>query len=306
METPVLYFYAPQATSVDVRVGFHRGVISEWYPRAEVRPGLVHEAMLRKPGFSGTAVWNGVRILPDAAGRFLTEDQASHYYAARATDAAPVQVGGQTEKFLFYRGVGRFDPALSVTVGADGAIVVEGAAGRIVGDTILFENRGGRVGYAVRRQLPGRAELQPPTLTADRRALHGELERLLIEHGLYEKEAAAMVATWRDSWFEEGARLLYIVPEETVDAILPLEIDPAPASLARVFVGRIEIVTGATERAVSDAIATYDFATLAMYGRFIRPIADRLLAQTRLSERGGLEARLSAVYGRLAPLVGCR
>jgi hypothetical protein len=306
METPVLYFYAPEDTSVDVRVRFRGGVISEWYPRAEVRPGLVNDATLRKPGFSGTAVWNRVRILPGAADRFLTEHQASHYYAARATDAAPLRVGGQTEKFLFYRGVGRFDPALSATVGADGAIVVEAPAGRTVGDTILFENRGGRVGYAVRGRLPVRAELQRPALTADRHALSGELERLLIGHGLYEKEAAAMIATWRDSWFEEGARLLYIVPKETVEAILPLEIDPAPASLARVFVGRIEIITGATERAVSDAIATYDFATLAMYGRFIRPIADRLLAQTRLSERGRLEARLSAVYARLAPLVGCR
>src|SRR6184192_3400879 len=36
METPVLYFYAPRETIVDVRVRFHGGVITEWFPRASV------------------------------------------------------------------------------------------------------------------------------------------------------------------------------------------------------------------------------------------------------------------------------
>jgi len=36
METPVLYFYAPRDTIVDVRVRFHGGVITEWFPHASV------------------------------------------------------------------------------------------------------------------------------------------------------------------------------------------------------------------------------------------------------------------------------
>ncbi len=35
---------------------------------------------------------------------------------------------------------------------------------------------------------------------------------MLIAQGLYQDEAQAMLETWRDSWFEEGSRLLYIVP----------------------------------------------------------------------------------------------
>ena len=35
-----------------------------------------------------------------------------------------------------------------------------------------------------------------------------------------------MVETWRDSWFEEGSRLIYIVPSRAIDAILPLQIEP--------------------------------------------------------------------------------
>ena len=34
METPVLYFYSAQPTTLSVRVGFPQGWITEWYPRA--------------------------------------------------------------------------------------------------------------------------------------------------------------------------------------------------------------------------------------------------------------------------------
>src|SRR5712672_2381589 len=34
METPVLYFYAPNQETVSVKINFSKGVITEWYPRA--------------------------------------------------------------------------------------------------------------------------------------------------------------------------------------------------------------------------------------------------------------------------------
>src|SRR5258708_7725662 len=36
METPVLYFYASEETRASVRVRFNGGVITEWFPPAEV------------------------------------------------------------------------------------------------------------------------------------------------------------------------------------------------------------------------------------------------------------------------------
>ena len=42
--------------------------------------------------------------------------------------------------------------------------------------------------------------------------LRNDLEAALIAQGLFPKEAQAMVATWNDSWFEEGSRLIYILP----------------------------------------------------------------------------------------------
>jgi hypothetical protein len=62
-----------------------------------------------------------------------------------------------------------------------------------------------------------------------------------MAHGLFPREAKAMVETWRDSWFGEGTRLFYIVSRNAIDSILPLEIDPIPVDVVRVFVGRLEL-----------------------------------------------------------------
>ena len=83
-----------------------------------------------------------------------------------------------------------------------------------------------------------------------------------------------MVQTWKDSWFEEGSRLIYIVPREFVDSILPLAINPVPEQVVRVFVGRLEIVTPATAKAVTAAVAAHDEKTLNKYGRFLEPIIE--------------------------------
>ena len=87
-----------------------------------------------------------------------------------------------------------------------------------------------------------------------------------------------MVDSWRDSWFEEGTRVLYLVPPRHVDQILPLTITPAPKVVARVFVGRMEVITPATEQSVVRAIANRDGSELERYGRFLGPIADRIVA----------------------------
>ena len=84
-----------------------------------------------------------------------------------------------------------------------------------------------------------------------------------------------MIETWRDSWFEEGTRLFYIVPPRDIDSILPLDIQPAPAQVARVFVGRMEIITPAIQEEIQQAVAKNDRATLEKYGRFLEPIAKR-------------------------------
>jgi hypothetical protein len=39
-----------------------------------------------------------------------------------------------------------------------------------------------------------------------------------------------MPESWKDFWFEVGSHLIYIVPSSFVEKILPLAIEPQPAT----------------------------------------------------------------------------
>ena len=301
METPVLYFYAPRDITVNVKVGFRQGTITEWYPHALTNMTWAGAV------FDSTIAWSDVNVSPRQAATFPLESGPSHYYKARNTDATPLQAGSQAEKFLFYRGVGQFDPPIAATVQADGRIVVSTPQNTPIGDVILFENRRGAMAYDVRSLSTGRATLDRPALDDAGVTPQRDLVRILVAHGLYKKEAEAMVETWSDSWFEEGARLLYVAPRSVVDAIVPLTISPAPSDVARVFVGRMELVTPVTRRDVRLALATGDRQSLQKYGRFLKPIADRVLAEVSPFDRDLMTGRMKAVAASWEiPTTSCR
>jgi hypothetical protein len=275
METPVLYFYSAHDAQVNVHIAFPQGLITEWYPQA-LAPGVSPNVDLSS--YTGRLDWNGVKILPHAKATFPSDESLSHYYAARETDAAPVEVAGERERFLFYRGVAAFPVPLDVRLAADGAVTIAKTGTAPVGATLLFQNHDGRLGYTLIDAFDRQTTVSAPALTSDVQALGRDLERLLVAQGLYPREAAAMVATWRDSWFEEGTRVIYLWPQAAIDARLPLTIQPAPASTARVFVGRVEVVTPDDEAAVASAIRRNDLKALTARGRWLEPIARRILA----------------------------
>jgi len=278
METPVLYFYSSRDVTVRARVDFPQGAVTEWYPRAKVPIGQVLSPLART---RGSIEWSDVRVLPGANANFPIDSSKSHYYAARETDAAPLRVGTQQEKFLFYRGLAGFPLLVRATVARDGSVAVTQTGDRAIDTLVLFERRGSRFGYRVVRAGGRDVAIERPALTGSIESLHRELRGMLTEQGLYPREAAAMVETWRDSWFEDGARLFYLLPQSAVDALLPLQIEPKPESVARVFVGRLEIVTPEIETEVAQAIRARDPIALRKYGRFLEPISQ--MVQARLT-----------------------
>jgi hypothetical protein len=285
METPVLYFYSTHDTTVDVSVSFFHGLITEWYPRAsnvEPSPTLNNIALFQRQS-SGSIAWNSVSVQPAAAPALAREAAASHYYAARATSSSPLRVstshGKQHEKFLFYRGVSYASPPLAAAVLPSGQIEAMNQTAERISNLMLFERRGDKVGYRKLTDLREGAIFDPPVLGASLDSLLPDLEASLVSAGLYPEEAHAMLESWKDSWFEEGSRLIYIVPRSFVDQILPLSIQPQPAGIHRVFVGRMELVTPATRKAIQTALATRDRATLATYGRFLAPIVETIIRQ---------------------------
>src|SRR3989449_3921212 len=78
METPVIYFYSNNEMDVSVKVDFPKGKITEWYPQARD---------------VGTSIdWGRLKVIPGAAVNLPVEYRESHYYPARETDSAPVQI----------------------------------------------------------------------------------------------------------------------------------------------------------------------------------------------------------------------
>jgi hypothetical protein len=294
METPVIYFYSPRELDAHVKVAFPHGLITEWYPKAEYE--VFQKSRINGPvrrlesnlsgidtslrSLTGAIEWRNVKIQPDTSLVLPIENSPSRYYAARGTDAAPITVGDQNEKFLFYRGVGRFQIPLSARLSGNGKIVIANRGHDPVPFVMLFENRGGHLGYRNAGAVEQSTTLDPPSLDGSFAPLRYDLEAALVAQGLFPKEAQAMVETWRDSWFEEGTRLIYIVPSSAIDAILPLQVDPAPSETARVFVGRIELVTPETERSVEEAMAKGDRSTIDRYGRFLDPILQRMSSES--------------------------
>jgi hypothetical protein len=279
METPVLYFYSARELQASVKVDFTDGIITEWYPSSARTPS------------GGLIEWRNIHVQPGATPQLPLESLPSRYYAARVTDSAPLAVNGQHEKFLFYRGVGSMNVPLTARVAADGSITIASGPDPVP-LVLLFENRGGRIGFRNIGALEKSVTLDSPPLDQSVRQLNSELESALVEQGLYQKEAQAMLATWQDSWFEEGSRLIYIVPQQTLARVLPLQVYPPPAETARVFVGRIELITTATERAVEDAITRGDRTALAPYARFLAPILKRIASEDH--SKPGLAANVAA------------
>jgi hypothetical protein len=280
METPVLYFYSDKEMDVSVNVNFPKGKITEWYPQARA---------------VGTNVdWGKIKVMPGAALTFPVESSESHYYPAREVDAAPVQVcstnnkPAQQEKFLFYRGVGNFDLPLSVKLEKD-SVVLKNMGKEEIAHLIIFENQGGKIGYRLCDAFTGEMTHERPILDKSMDSLLEDLKQILVASGLYEKEAAAMIKTWRSSWFEEGMRVFYVLPRTTTDQILPVTIEPRPAELVRVLVGRAEVITPQMEKAVQQQISLLRdespqvremaIREIRKYGRFSEPILKRLLEQ---------------------------
>jgi hypothetical protein len=306
METPVIYFYAKKAMEVNVKVRFPEGRVTEWYPQA----GVVNRKFGERVGGgfeNGTPSsginWGTIKLVPDEIPNYMREAADSHYYPARETDSTAIQVCNadktriEKEKFLFYRGIGNFKLPLKVRTEGDSLILgttedkylSKGHPYQDLSNLIVFENRGGRVGYTVVPAVSVDTTVGRPQLDKTLTDVYAELEKTLISQGLYEKEARAMIETWKDSWFEDGLRVFYVLPRMTTDEVLPLTVEPLPRETIRVLVGRTEVITPEMEKDVlrqvgllnskSAAVRREAEASLKTRGRFYEPILHNVLKE---------------------------
>jgi hypothetical protein len=277
METPVIYFYSAGDMEASVRVGFPNGRITEWYPHADVA-GEAFDSIH----------WPHVHVSPGA--RLPLSQCGNHYYAARETDAAVLgaEAAGRVEfeKFLFYRGVGNFAQPLQARLEA-GGVQLQNVKPGVISTALVFERAGDILGYKFEHQIDGPRTVRRPVPPGSLDDMLSELGKALEDAGLFHKEAQAMIETWRSSWFEDGVRVLYVLPREATDRILPLQITPPPRSLERVLVGRVELITPEDEQEVESHLQSMKTqppieqeqtrARLAgRFGRFLEPIIEQI------------------------------
>ncbi len=333
METPVIYFYSDTQQKVDVTVDFPQGIVTEWFPRGK----QAVPATAKMPPRAGRQIirWENVEILPlnqnaSLAGALPSENSGSHYYAARATDADYLRVaasaakgGAEVEKFLFYRGVGNFRAPLTVSQLTDGSgLVLTNSAPEPLGNLLVYTVRGNEAKFVPVGSLPAGSTrsvaLRPDKglapLSDVRADLARRLREALVGEGLYEREAAAMVQTWDESWFgEQGTRVLYTLPRAWTDRILPLTIEPRPRELARVMIGRAELISPEMEWNLLKQVVRFadaDAATRARiiddtrklgYGRFMEPTSRRLMPKVPGREFSRLSWELLEAASKPAP-----
>jgi hypothetical protein len=309
METPVIYFYSDKEQTVDVTVNFPQGRVTEWFPQIAPSVNGKTEQLAAGPR---VIRWNDVRILPRRQNASLADtlpfdESGSHYYAARETDADLLRIGGEsgakseTERFLFYRGVGDFRAPLTVTQSNDGeSFTLQNSGQEELRHLFVYRVHQGQ-GKFVRldRLAPGTnktvkllAERNLSPLSKLRTEIARGLQQALVTEGLYAREASAMVKTWDDSWFaEQGVRVLYVLPREWTDRTLPLTLDPRPRDVVRVMVGRAEMITPAMEWELMKQVVRFtegdemlraravgETRNLGL-GRFLEPATRRLISK---------------------------
>lgn len=279
LETPVIYFHQPPGSApiapFDVSVRFRGGIINQFFPNGEASAAADAEPGPRSwLARVAPVTWTGARLDDEIVGRLvwhgltlhdsvrLTPTSSHVWLAPRRVQARAVTTAsGESEQYLFYRGVAHLDALLQTRLGGDELRLLAPrdlqwmrAPRMTIPDSWLVDIRAdGAVAFRVAGAItieqgtPSR-ELQRLPLFASRdyatvevAELRRSMKHALVTAGLYDDEAEALLETWSGSYFKApGLRLFYIVPNEWLDHFLPLRIS-TPNQLTRVLVGRVDL-----------------------------------------------------------------
>ena len=310
METPVLYFHSKEAIDASVEVGFPEGIISQTFPAPVLSYPLPVPGVKLINGFARF----DVKVLTDDALKLPVVPAGNIYAHARAVDANTIVSNGEAEKFIFYRGLGKFESKLFVT-SASGDVTIENSAETTTPEAYLVDTtgtegaimslgaftRGETKTISARNILALKKEHQP--FEAFAKNAKELLTKSLVENGLNLDEALAMVNTWEHGYFHTpGLRVLYILHPLEVENLLPMTITPAPEHLNRVFVGRVEVLRDVEEsRLLNEILQKKEAYDVMALGRFAPSIINRIHEVAK--ERGIMTPSLEEVFLKLNKII---
>lgn len=282
MEKPILYFYTRQKQKVNVIVRFPEGVLTQWYPdvtfftpqqNGRARLGNNQAPLPR----NGTLAWQQIELDPEADTNLFANVAKNHpwWHIVRDTDATPVRVIGTqrrrgiqnvevVERFLFYRGAGSYTPMVMPKrdeSGKDLSVLVPFSQIDLRGVFLVRVNdSGATITHAPVLRAQGTMKLAGPDavkpIDQAAKTAKAQLVESLEAAGLFHKEAAGLVKIWGDDMFTTpGERLLYLMPSNEVERVLPLDIQPPPSQTVRTLIAWVEISTPEAEKRITDLVA---------------------------------------------------
>ena len=157
---------------------------------------------------------------------------------------------GEIEKYLFYRGIGNFSLPVDVKFDQRGSLSVTNTSGYDIPFIYIYDhqNTDSATVWGSGALSAGRSTTytKPVKYYSDDTSIpqYTDFVGALFSSGLTREEALALLHTWDAGYFQTtGFKIFWIVPRELTDRILPIQISPKPDSLARVLVGKTEILT---------------------------------------------------------------
>ena len=286
METPVVYFYADQPQKVNFDVSFPGGIISQSYPAASYSIPDAIPGVELKNGFAHYEV----NILKNSLETPPHVDLTNIYSHARNTKSDLIQIGSEIEKFIFYRGLGKFQTKL-LTTSNHGDLSITNVSKDKIPAIFLIYTDGEKYGDlidlgTINSQNKIILDVQKINRLMTTKKIHKKFLKnsreimlnSLVKAGLFIDEAKSMINTWENGYFKTpGLRVLYILNHSEVEEILPAQITPQPEAFNRAFVGRIEILLDTTENKILNQILregiNYNVDQL---GRLAQPILRRI------------------------------
>jgi hypothetical protein len=274
---PVLYVHLADGVDtldLDLEVQLTGGAMLEHWPLAE-RDGTHTVRWSGVTARRGSCRGSGYPGRGDAVCRVADGIcEASELALYETSDGACLEHGGRRQNLLFYRGTASAAALpLTVTLGTNRELTVtrrDGAhaAGDIQLLRVLRSAADARVAAAV--FSAGQTSVQMPTLALREAcaphapAVHGrghtcdevramevadaseDLDRAFSSIGLTDEERLAFERAWSAELVRPGITgvadaLLYVLPENAADAMMPLVIEPAPTEVRRAHLVRVNL-----------------------------------------------------------------
>jgi hypothetical protein len=269
METPVVYFYSKDAVNdllVDVK--FNKGSISQFYPKPfdyEDSNFVKRQIKYQPPScascpgklalnfneYKGKASWQ-IAILNDMDINNCSENDPKLpkvWTAPRQTQSNLITCNGTKEKFIFYRGLGGFDNPITLKYTQNYNLKIENKLNLPITYVLAIETLDDG-SYSIWDTI--KLDANSTRIIRNKKIRLTKLEwelgywkdflKHLIDDGLYEDEARAILETWKESYFDtKGLKVFYLVPRNFTDSILPINFSKPISDLQRVMIGRAEI-----------------------------------------------------------------